>query len=269
VTRAALLLATALLATAPAPCGPWGPGDESLYVKLSYGYLATDELATPDGATHEIPDYRRQEGALFLAYGVSDRVTALLEAPLYRRSSIEGFDEAAGAGDLGIGGQLELLRRGRFVLAALASVQAPTGDEAKGGGLLPTGTGVWEGESVLSGGTTFLDGRGLAYLEAGYRIRGGELRDAAVAEAHVEGRLGERLTLGLHLSAVRPLGGDRDTPAGSASGLGDGVQYLAYGPVAAIELPRGLSLHLELEDTTAVQNVATGLTARIGISLRR
>lgn len=266
--RLPFLALSLLLAPRPAACGPWGPGEGHLFTKLTLGALASDELATPDGTIHEIPDFRRRDVTLYAAYGITDRFTLLAQAPIYRWSELEGFDEASGVGDLELGAGLELLRSGRFALAGMASVQAPTGDETKGDGLLPTGSGVWEGDARLSGGVLFPGDRGLAYLEAGYQLRAGGLRDAIVAEGHVEGRIASRLALGLHVSSVTPLGDER-AAAGTPAGLGDGVQYLAYGPTLALDLPRGFGLHLEVEDTAAEKNVATGLTVRAGVSFRR
>lgn len=263
-----LLLLALLLAPRPATSGPWGSGEGHLYLKLTAGMLATDELATPDGTIHEIPEFRRRDLSFYAAYGLTDRITLLGQLPVHRWSELEDYDEASGVGDLELGASFELHRDGPFALAAIGNVQAPTGDETAGDGLLPTGSGVWEGEARLSGGVLFPRERGLAFLEAGYQVRAGGLKDAIVAEGHVEGRLAGRLALGLHLSAVKPLGSER-AAAGSAAGLGDGVQYLAYGPTLALDLPRGFGLHLELEDTTWVKNVATGWTARVGVSFRR
>jgi hypothetical protein len=54
----------------------------------------------------------------------------------------------------------------------------------------------------------------------------------------------------------------------AATGLVDGVRYLAYGPSATHEVSGGWAVELGYDHADRIRNVASGPTLRLGISLR-
>lgn len=260
----------ALLAPAAAPAGPWNQAPGRFYLKLGANHLRATELATPAGEVVPIPAYVKDEATLYAEYGVSRRLTAVLDLIAYRGSEIEGFDSAGGVGDLRLGLQWQLGRRGSWVFAVRGTLQAPTGDETKGDGLLPTGSGVWEGDVVASAGISLWRGRGWAQAALGPQVRGGGLRDGLVYEAQLGGRAFGRVLVLLNLRGVQPWDttpGDLSTV--SPAGFGDGVTYLAYGPGLIVEIARGVALQLDVDGATHVRNIAKGPTWRAGLSVSR
>jgi hypothetical protein len=272
VRKARTLMGAAALVALPtlALAGPWGRPRGGLYAKLGYGYLNATELATPDGTIASIPAFEKQEATVYLAYGLTQAVTVTADVIAYRESSIEGFGSAGGIGDLRFGVQRRLGRSGPWLFAARGLVQAPVGDVEKGEGLLPTGSGVWEGAAVLSVGRSFAGGRVWAFAEAGPQFRGGGLRDGLVYDGQVGVRVTSWLSLAGNVRGVQPWDTTPgDLSAGSAAGLGDGVTYLELGPSAIVTLRPGLGIQASVEGVTHARNIAKGPTFRVGLFVTR
>ena len=268
--RAALLLAAASLLAARAEAGPWATGRGRVYVKVSYDFLRSTELAQPDGSVLPIPRFVHEEGALYVAYGVSERLTLIGFAPAWRSSDLQDFGRESGFGDLRFGAQWQLTRKGPWQIALRALVQAPTGDETRAEGLLPTGTGVWEGEDVLSAGRSFAGGRGYGFAEAGYQWRGGGLRDGVVYGIQVGWNATPRLVIAGNLRGVEPFShAPRAEAFGAPVGFGDRVTYASYGPSAIFKLTRWIAAQLDVEDAFRTRNLATGAKLRVGIAFTK
>ncbi len=263
-----LVLATSV-GGAPVGAGSWPVGDGGLYASVTASYQSSDELATPSGAKERIPEFERRELSLYVEYGLSDRWTAIVKAPLAIDSSIEGFGSAHGPGDLAVALQRQILARGPWVLAGRATVQAPTGDEELGRSLLPTGSGVWEGEATISVGRSFRDGAVWSYLDAGHRVRGSGLSDAFAYRLQFGGHVGRRVDLAWNVSGIEPYEERSGRPVGAAAGLGDGVRFLAWGPQLLVGLRDRWSVDAQLERTSRARNLATGTTVRLGLSFKR
>jgi hypothetical protein len=267
-----LALAVGALALFPplADAGPWNRRAGGFYAKLGYNHLRATELATPAGEVVDIPAYVKDEATIYAEYGLSDRFTAVGDLIAYRWSEIEGFESAGGIGDLRVALQWQIGQRGSSVFALRGTVQAPTGDETKGDSLLPTGSGVWEGDVVASAGVSLWRGRGWAQAGVGPQFRGGGLRDGFVYDAQVGGRVFGPVLLLFNVRGVQPW----DTTPGDASttspaGFGDGVTYLAWGPGLIVEVARGVALQLDVDGATHVRNIAKGPTVRFGLSVSR
>jgi hypothetical protein len=254
----------------PAAAGPWNTAAGSYYVKASYAYQSADELATPLGEVVSIPEFTRHEGSLYLQLGLTDRLMAVADLPFFRRSAIRDFDQASGFGDVRVGLQWALDRSGPWVFATRGAVQIPTGDETLGEALLPSGSGVWEGEAVAGAGRSLWRGRGWAFVEAGYQLRGGGLRDGLAFAAQLGRRLGGRLMLLANLRGIQPWDtGPSDLSTGSAAGFGDGTRYINFGPALIVELGGGAGVQADLDLVAHTRNIARGTTFRIGFFLAR
>lgn len=268
--RAAAAVALVAFLPLPVAAGPWNRPKGTFYLKAAYNHLRAEELATPAGEVVAIPAFTKHEATFYFEYGVAARLTAILDAIAYRDSAIEGFESAGGVGDTRLGLQWQLPARGKWVFALRGALQFPTGDEAKGEGLLPTGSGVYEGELVVGAGVSLWRGRGWAQAGLGPQIRGGGLRDGLVYDAQVGGRLFGRVLLLGNIRGVQPWDstpGDASTV--SPSGFGDGVTYLAYGPALILEIASGIALQMDVDLATNVRNIAKGPTFRVGLSVSR
>lgn len=145
-----LALLAMLLWPSAAGAQPWQAGAGHASVGVVYTTVRTTQLATPSGNDIEIPRFARQDLVVSGSYGATDRLTIIAGGTVFARTSIEKFDRASGVGDARFGIQMLVDQRGPWTMAARGLIQAPTGDADKGSGLLPTGTGAWEGDAVFS-----------------------------------------------------------------------------------------------------------------------
>jgi hypothetical protein len=265
------IIALALFSAAGrAEAGPWPTGKGRFYGNLAYEFLSTTELATPDGVTQEIPEYLLHQVGLYGTYGINDRITAVLDRLGFRSSSIEEFESASGIEDLRAGIQLQLGQRGPWNFATRGIVQAPTGDETKGLGILPTGSGAWEGDFRFSAGRSSSGGRVYGYGEGGYQIRGESLRDGFIYEGQLGFWASSRVLLIFNIRGVQPFESEPgDASLASIAGLGDGVAYTALGPSAIVELGESWGVQVEVEDAFNAKNLATGLKLRVKVFWQR
>lgn len=269
IKRILFLLALLALAGVPARAGSWAQGRGHFYAKLYTSYLTADQLAVASGEKVSIPDYQRHEAGLYLEYGLTDRWTLLVDAPLYRNAELEGIGESTGVGDLRLGVQRQLGRHGAWVFAGRLVVQTPTGDDEAGGGFLPNGSGVWEAEAWLSAGRSWAGGRWYGFFELGPQVRGGGFADGIVHRTQVGLHATRHLLLAFNAWGVEPFEQRGPGDLSAVTGLVDGVRYLAYGPSASYELPGGWGVQLDFDDADRIRNFASGPTVRLGISLHR
>jgi len=264
------LAALLILAAPPAGAGPWAVGKDRVYAKLSYQHLDSTTLAQPDGTQLAIPRYRQQNADLFVAYGLSDTFTLFANLPLLRSNDLEGFESVSGFGDLRFALQGQIGRFGAWVLAGRTVVQAPTGDETAGQGVLPTGSGTWEGAAVGGIGRSVARGRGFVFVEVGYQIRGGGLRDGFLYEVQVGWNPAPRVVLAANVRGLEPYSkAPRDSPIGSPVGVSDRVTYTVYGPTLILKLGGRWSVQLDVEGAFNERNIATGTMFRGGLVYQR
>ena len=273
-SRTAAVLTAALFVSAAAEAGPWAVGRGHYYSKLSYQLRRSTTLATPDGTLFEIPVFTQQDSAAYLAYGVRSWLTVTADLPFLRSSNLRDMPDelqrVTGIGDMRLGAQVQLGQKGPWVFAVRGLVQAPTGDERRGMGLLPTGSGAWEGASYVGAGRSFASGRGYGFAEIGHHLRGSGLRDGFLYEAQVGWNVTPRVVVAANLRGLEPWS---DTPGairpGSFVGTGDGTAYLTYGPTAIVRLSGAWGLQLDVESAVRAKNIAVGTVFRIGVTYQK
>lgn len=248
-----------VLAAGELEAGPWGRDKGSLYLNLSYEFLSTRKLATPDGVVQAVPRFRLRQTGVYAAYGLTDRLSVIVDRLGFRTASLAQFDSASGIEDLRVGAQWELSRTGPWIVAARGIVQAPLGDESKGLGLLPTGSGAWESDLRASVGWSSSSGRAYAYGEMGYQARARGLRDAFIYEAQCGVVVYRGVWVQLNLRGLEPFATEpSDAAFTSPSGLGDGVTYASFGPSVILELGDRWGLQFDYEDAFRSKNLAVG-----------
>jgi hypothetical protein len=271
--RIALLTVAALLPVS-AQAGPWAQGKGRTYLKLGAQRLRSTTLAHPDGTQSDIPRFFKDEVAVYVSHGLSDRWSAYGSAPLWRSSDLADIPDElgreSGFGDAQAGLQLQLGARAGWTFAVRGTVQAPTGDETRAQGLQPTGSGVWEGEALVGAGRSLGGGRGWGFVEAGPQFRGGGLRDGLSYGGQVGWTVTPRLALAIGLRGAEPWSTEAPSVAlGSFVGVGDRVTYLTVGPTAIVTLAKGLGVQVDVESILRARNLARGPLVRVGLSLSR
>jgi hypothetical protein len=206
----------------------------------------------------------------YLTYGWTDRFDVILDGVALHDSSIEDFGSASGVGDTRFGIQMKVTEKSLWVFSLKGIVQAPTGDETKGLGVLPTGSGAWEGRILFSVGRSIADGSLYAYGEGGHQFRGAGLRDGFHYEGQVGINVTDRLVLAFSIRGIQPYDSEpADFSPGSAAGLGDGTTYTNFGPSVIFRLSRNWSTQFEVEGMTNTRNIAPGTVFRLSLAYSR
>lgn len=101
-------------------------------------------------------------------------------------------------------------------------------------------------------------------------MRGAGLRDTFVFNSQLGLIVSPRLTVGWSMRGVQPYDtGPIGTSLASASGLGDGVTYVAYGPSAAVRLNNGWSIIGGVDGGVHTRNLAAGASYHVGAAFSR
>lgn len=270
----ALGLAFSLVAAGSAQAGPWPAGKGKGYFKISFQHLGSTKLVSPDGTNFTIPLFTREEVAIYGAYGLAKDWTAVINLPVLRSSNLDDFpDELSretGFGDIQAGVQRQLGSSGGWVFAARATVQFPTGDVERASGLLPTGSGVYEGDVVIEAGRSLGGGKGWMFLGGGPQFRGGGLRDGVVFGAQIGWKVTDTVALMGSTRGIEPFSHEAPkTARGSFSGVGDRVAYVILGPSLLWNVTRTSGLQLDAEFVAYARNLASGPVFRLGYFVTR
>lgn len=237
------------LAAAPAEAGGgWTRRKQKGYVKAGLTTVSTTRYHPLAGGTVETARFRQQVYSVYGEVGLSDRLEATLNFPVFRRAAFPTLTPGQGVGDPEIGVRYGVLT-GRWPLAVGVAVEAPLGNPNEFGRdpadpsivlRLPTGDGEWNvwTRAALSHRLEKLP----AYLtlSAGYNQRTGGFTNQYSYGA----QLGYQLFGTLWLTAqARTLDNVRvpDYQQFAAIGLGEGVAYSTAGLEASYAITPHLS----------------------------
>ena len=164
-----LLLVT--LSTAASAAGPWPRAKGSAYLKLYEFWLRFDEHYTSTGELDPNATLGLYNTALYAEYGLTDRLTAVVNLPFYSRSTINNQvsgtrgnvllpgEAIGGLGDTDVALRYALTRPGAaWPVAAALTLGLPLGEEAGGEQAnLQTGDGEFNQMLTLSAGRSVTD----------------------------------------------------------------------------------------------------------------
>ncbi|GAA4010587.1 hypothetical protein GCM10022408_23640 [Hymenobacter fastidiosus] len=271
-----LILTAALLRPQPSSAGggwtrPQGHG----YGKLGLTAVNTTSYHTLAGQTIRTARFQQQVVGLYGEYGLTNRLEAVLNFPVYRRATFPGFTPGHGFGDAEIGLRYGVVQ-GQWPLAVGVAVEIPTGNPTERGFdrqdatsfvKLPTGDGevnVWT-RAALSHALSRLP----AYftLEAGYNKRTQGFTDQYSAGVQLGYKVKDKAWL---TASVRTLSNVRTPrPDRLASiGLGEGVSYSTLD----LGVNYALTKHLWLTTNAAggfgkLRNVYSGVQVTVGAAV--
>ena len=133
----------------------WAQKQGSGYFKLNQSSIRASEFFNPNGDLIDITTTSVYSTVLYGEYGLSDRLTALVNAQLFVRSTINELesradgtiipgDEFNGLGEIQLGLKYGILTSGPIVVAASGQVKLPSGESVGGDSeLLQSGDGAW------------------------------------------------------------------------------------------------------------------------------
>lgn len=219
-----------------------GGGQVRLLSTTLVGLWAYDD----EGLRADADPLRVQSFSTEVELGVARRLTLRAHLPWVIASTADqaGLEQLSSIGDVTLGGQLRLTDEGPVALSARLDVKVPAyegkptvrGRAAEGGPALGDGQVDATALLLLGGRLPFA---GFLDVEAGYRLRTGEVTDAVVGGGRVGVRVLERrLLVALRFDTVVSL----DPPEDRAERLGQGGATL--GPWVAVRVVN--ALHVEM-----------------------
>jgi len=139
----------------------WTRRSGTYFVKLSYSFFGSDDYYNIDGELLNTATFRQESFNLYGEYGITDRLTAIVQMPLIRWNGFETTETVSGIGDLRVELKYALLQN-KFPLAISIAPEFPTGpndlfaqnetnsfEEIN----LPTGDGEFNVWTTLAGST--------------------------------------------------------------------------------------------------------------------
>ncbi|NQW30836.1 MAG: hypothetical protein HQ472_10035 [Ignavibacteria bacterium] len=263
--------------------GGWTRDSGSVYLKLGATSLTTTSYHGFDGRSMSVNGISTQTIHSYAEFGVDSRTMIVLDAPLFKTSSMENAGSASGITDMGIGFMYGV-QKGNWPIALGILLELPLGSPdnfvANSSGELfnlPTGDG--ELNAWLRGAVShsFWPAPYYATFEAGYNFRsiavreftqrydGGKLTNNYYVQAEFGYQPLEQLCL---IARLKSFGPTLTPTLGRYSffGLGEGVQYVAYYITAVYNVTEALSINADFSSAFSARAIFGGANLMAGIS---
>jgi hypothetical protein len=154
--------------------GAWTQKKGTGFYKADFRYLGGNKIYNSIGDKIAIPDFRDMTVGVFGSYGITDNLTLMINAAVYKNVKLDtastelGFDnEVSGVGDILIGGKYKLAKFGQSFVSGKFLLNLPTGESTPDGGLwtgggdyhqtlgLEYGYSLWPIPAYLNAGLTY------------------------------------------------------------------------------------------------------------------
>jgi len=166
----------------------WTRAQKALFVKADYSALTGNKYYDADHVQFTTPDFKQASINVYAEYGLTDRWTFMLFAPVFKTNQFENTESASGLGDLRFESKYRLTSMTLPVAFSLG-VELPTGKkhalvEATDGSMttqdLPLGTGALGLHATLAISKSYHRMYGSAFAAYQYRSKfeGQDLLDA-------------------------------------------------------------------------------------------
>jgi len=275
-TLVLLVCTLMILAISPAHGGAWTRKQNSFYAKLGLTTLSTNEFHTKDGDKIETADFHTWSLNLYGEYGVTDRLTGILRAPILRSAGFETTESFTGIGDIGLELKYGLLT-GSTPVAVSFGADFPTGDETGTGSLktgaggyirLPTGDGELNTRVSALVSHSFYPTPAYASFDLGYNVRSEGFTDEYAFGLQGGYKVFEEVWIQANLRGIGPVANpDATLAGGTALGYGEGVQYIAYNLGASYEVIPRVSVSFDFFSAFGrITNIYSGANLVFGLS---
>lgn len=284
-----LLFFTALIPLVQAQSG-WTQEPNAGYFKLNQSAIRAGLFYNPDGNLTDITTTSVYSTVLYGEYGLTDRLTALLNAQLFVRSTINNLestvdgvvipgDQFNGLGEIQLGLKYGIIKKGPIVLAASGQLKLPSGQNVGGNTeLLQTGDGAWGALGMLHASHSFYPKPFYMNLSVGYQWRG--TADLAYSSGLVSldyddafvwgGELGwtpkESWAFALKWNQVQPFAADAaEGVTGSSSIFGNRLTYFAIIPEANYIHPKNWGISASIGGVLFARNILAAPSYNLGV----
>ncbi len=288
-------LVVASLWPSQADAQAWTRDAGDLYVNVGFRRISADRIYGPTGDTVRLGNTFAQHAiSLYSELGLIDRWLMLTaEGELFRRNAIEDTGATSGLGDLRFGLYTGLLTA-PFRLSAGVLIGVPTGDPSPSAPppndltarTLPTGDGEVDVTFVLNAGHGFALGRrfaGFAQGQVGYALRNDQYRLRPLGMPNAprnnisdqfvfRGEFGfkstrsgwDRVWTIARLYGIETFGDE--AAAEGATGLGDGVSYVAFGLEWLVDIHAGFGAGFGVEGALRATNLPAAPAYKVFLS---
>jgi hypothetical protein len=272
--------------------GGWPQPKGYGYFKFSQSVLRATDYFSPSGDVLPITTTTFYTSHLYGEFGFTDRLTGLLSAPLFVRSTInhrestingarEEGDAFNGVGDIQLGLKYGLITNGPVVLSAALWLKLPTGDNVGGNTeLLQSGDGAFSQMVLLEASHSFYPSPFYATLSTGYRQRGSTTFDYQGGSDEItysdEFRWGGefgwtpgRLSLALKWEQIIPMdNGDQGGELGASSVFGNNIAYFSITPEVNYSVTDKFGVSLAVGTAVSGQNILASPNFMAGVFLK-
>lgn len=253
--------------------GGWIRKKNTFYGKLRVSSFRTNKYYNLAGELNDQgAQFQQTSLDLYAEYGVSKRLTLILNTPLFRSNKFSTTNAATGFGDVLVEAKYGILT-GNFPVAISVGAQLPTGqsrilvnDVNRPGSQinLPIGDGELNIWTKLYGSVPF-SSRGYVSFEGGYNKRTQGFSDQYAVSAEVGYKIGPVWTNAV-LRRLKSVGVP-DTNKGSFV-YGEGLEFTAYALGAAIPVTKKTSLTLDFSSLIGpTKNTYSGSIFGLGLSV--
>lgn len=143
-----ILLLISILPVNEIFAGAWTQKKGTGYYKADFRYLGGNKIYDFNGDKQAIPDFKDMTIGVFGSYGITDDLTIMLNAAVFKNVKLNItaesgplFDhDVSGFGDILVGGKYKLAKFGRSFISGKLLINLPTGESTPDGGLW-TGSG--------------------------------------------------------------------------------------------------------------------------------
>lgn len=256
----------------------WTKAKNSYFVKLGYSFFASDVYYNPDGDKLNTSEFRQQSINLYGEYGITDRITVIVNFPVLRWNGFETTETVSGIGDLRTEFKYALFRN-KIPVALSIAPEFPTGPSdlfAQNKEVsfeqinLPTGDGEFNIWTTLAGSTSFHPVPAYISASAAHNLRTSYEGINFQDQLKFSLEFGYQVIQGLWVNALL----NTQTSVGEKNPVtdfvrGDGTSYTAWGLGAAYEFIPQFSLNVQFWDYAGflfpLENIYSAPTLSVGI----
>ena len=232
----------------------WTRQKKTYFVKTSINLFNSSAYYNLDGEKLTTTEFRQQSLSLYGEYGITDRLTGIINFPMLKLNSYANTDVAVGIGDLKLEVKYALLRK-NIPLSISVAPEFPTGsknnyaqnttsaDQIN----LPTGDGEFNVWTTLAASHSFYPVPAYVSVSTAYNYRtqynGFSFRDQLKSNLEVGYKLLDVVWFNATLSAQTSIG---VKPVGTTEFIrGEGTEFTALGLGASYQFIKGWSVALQ------------------------
>jgi len=264
---------------------PQGEG----YFKLGQQIVRASRFFNPEGDVIDIRTTGVYQTVAYGEIGITDRLTAVFNAPLFIRSTlnrledrqsgeeIDAGDELNGIGDIQFGLKWGLIQSGPIVWSVSADVKTPLGDNTGGRTeLLQTGDGAWGMFIMTDVSHSFYPSPFYISGGLGYNWRGNATLDYSNGAQDVNYADGFRwraelgftpgnFLLALKVNHLIALENGDDVGNSSSSLFGNNISYLALTPEVGYTIAGKVGFSAGVGTVLTAENILAAPNWQVGI----